>query len=104
MRPAHLRAAAALALGALTLPAAAQSPAPASAADAPTAPLRHTPLPESGSVIAEVDDWRAANAAVAAFPRGHASIVRWEAAQQPIPPAAPAARHDHHDHHHGHQP
>jgi hypothetical protein len=52
-------------------------------------------------VIAEVDDWRAANAAVAAFPRGHADIVRWEASQQPIPPAAPAAPHDHH---HGHQP
>lgn len=49
--------------------------------------------PQPG-VDAPLADWRAAHRAVAAFPRGHADIVRWEAGRG----AAPAA------HHQGHQP
>ena len=68
----------------------AQNPPPlkafdfAGAADAaaPTAPLVYQgmapprPAPQLGA-----QDWRAANAAVGQFPRGHADIVGWEAAQ-----------------------
>ena len=45
-------------------------------------PLIHRPLPYSGALVATPQDWRAANAAVAAFPRGHSDVVRWEAGQQ----------------------
>ena len=47
-----------------------------------------------------LQDWRAANAAVSDFPRGHADIVVWEAAQtqtNPVAtdvPAAPARHGD----------
>ena len=72
----------------------------AGAADgaAPTAPLVYQgmapprPVPQLGA-----QDWRAANAAVGQFPRGHADLVGWEAAQAKAgngaigaaPPAAP---------------
>lgn len=36
--------------------------------------------------------WRQANARVAEFPRGHADLLRWEAAQQPPPPSATSAQ------------
>ena len=45
-------------------------------------PLIHRPLPHSGALVAAPQDWRAANAAVAAFPRGHTDVVRWEAGPQ----------------------
>ncbi len=48
---------------------------------APSRPLLHPSLPHSGAVIDATEDWRAAHAAVAEFPRGHADVVRWEAAQ-----------------------
>lgn len=48
---------------------------------APSRPLQHLSLPHSGSVIDAPQDWRAVHAAVAEFPRGHADVVRWEAAQ-----------------------
>jgi len=38
-----------------------------------------------------LQDWRAANAQVGAFPRGHADIVQWEAQQPPAAPAQPSA-------------
>lgn len=47
----------------------------------PSLPLRHPPLPPSGAIATELDDWREANAAVAEFPRGHMDILRWEAEQ-----------------------
>lgn len=121
MRPAHLRAAVTLVVGALVLPALARPPGDVSppppealSADAPSAPLHHVPLPGSGALIEAAGDWRGANAAVAAFPRGHADMVRWEAAQPqaaPLPAvpfqalpssSAPAPRQGHS--HHGRRP
>lgn len=54
---------------------------------APSRPLRHLPLPHSGTVVDGPRDWRAAHAAVAEFPNGHADVVRWEAAQPRFAPA-----------------
>ena len=48
---------------------------------APTAPLHHAPLPASGNVETVETNWRNANTAVAAFPRGHMDILVWEAKQ-----------------------
>lgn len=69
-------------------------PAPAAVPQAPHAPLAHTPMQPQPGVDTPLADWRTAHQAVAAFPRGHADIVRWEAGQG----AAPAA------HHQGHKP
>ena len=62
---------------------------------APSAPLHHSALPTSGAIVTQPGDWKAANAAVAQFPRGHADVLKWEKAQAPAtgkttPPAAPA--------------
>ncbi|MBD7958877.1 hypothetical protein [Comamonas avium] len=75
----------------------AQNPPPSNAPVAESAAqqraLAHTPLPASAAIVASPQDWRAAHAAVAQFPRGHADVVRWEAAQKTAsnPAAAPAA-------------
>ncbi|MEX8194263.1 hypothetical protein [Comamonas guangdongensis] len=107
MRPAHpifLTTTAVAALAALSLPAQSGTPAqatPSTAADkvfspsAPTLPLRHQPLAASGAIVAQPGDWKAANAAVAEFPRGHADVLKWEkaraaAAGQPAGMAAPS--------------
>lgn len=72
---------------------------------APPAPLVYqgvAPRPAGPTLPAQqlgAQDWRAANAAVARFARGHADIVGWEAAQAQAgtgatgaaAPAAPAA-------------
>lgn len=93
----------------------AQNPPPLKAFDfagaaegvAPTAPLVYQgmalprPAPQLGT-----QDWRAANAAVGQFPRGHADIVGWEAAQAKggsgangaAPPATSAMPMQHGDH------
>lgn len=67
---------------------------------APTLPLQHQPLAASGAIVAQPGDWKAANAAVAEFPRGHGDVLKWEKAQNPATKntdqAAPA--HGHHDH------
>ena len=106
-----------LAMGALlSVPSGAQTPtAPSAAAhvldaDAPTRPLVHQPLENSGSIVTTPGDWRKANAAVGEFPRGHADIVKWEAAAQSgkSDNAGKAAQPDeqgHHMHHsHGAKP
>ena len=112
MRPAHSLSTLALLLpvGMSALPSlAAEPPSPSAVTSAavsnpaaPTAPLQHQALPASGTIVAQPGDWKAANAAVAAFPRGHADVLQWEKAQaaaagQPAP--APA-----HHHQHGSQP
>ena len=67
---------------------------------APTLPLQHQPLTASGDIVTQPGDWKAANAAVAEFPRGHGDVLKWEKAQNPATKttdqAAPA--HGHHDH------
>lgn len=90
-----------LALLAPSLALAQNPPPPAfsEAADpaAPTAPLAYRgmmPRPLQAQPLG-AQDWRAANAAVGGFPRGHADIVAWEAAQasahsSAVTPALPA--------------
>lgn len=96
--------AATLALSGLAPWATAQPAAAAHAAhpEAPTAPLVHAPTAATGLQPPAPDTpWAQANAAVAAFPRGHADIVAWEAAQAGKPPAAKpsaASPHPHHPH------
>ena len=58
---------------------------------APSLHLHPHSLPPSVSVAAEVMDWRAANAAVARFPRGHADVLCWEKAQTKPEGSAPPA-------------
>lgn len=77
----------AAALAALPLLAAADAADPAAAV--PPVTYRSV-LPAQPTPLAEQDiPWRAANEAVARFPRGHADIVKWE--NGAAPPAAPAS-------------
>ena len=114
MRPAHYFTICALLFaGAISaLPSLAAEPhlAPAAAKAAvavfnpaaSTAPLQHQPLATSGAIVTQPGDWKAANAAVAQFPRGHADVLKWEKAQSAAPgQATPAPSHQHQ---HGGQP
>lgn len=84
---------------------AAANPALVTNPAAPSAPLHHPPLPASGSLVNQPADWRAANAAVAEFPRGHADVVQWEKAQASgKAPAASGANPPAPAHHHGGRP
>ena len=83
-----------------TTPGPANPPSPHDPS-APRLPLVHQPLQPRGAIATDTADWRAANAAVAAFPRGHADVLRWEAAQATPQHPAPAATAPHH---HGGQP
>lgn len=82
-------------------PHAAADLAPAAAPKATHAPLAYTPM-QAQQPLPDADtppaDWRTAHQAVAAFPRGHADIVRWEAGQGPASAGAPPAPHDHGGH------
>ena len=111
MRPAHYFTICALLFAGATsaLPSLAAEPhlAPAAAKTAvavfnpaaPTAPLQHQPLATSGAIVTQPGDWKAANAAVAQFPRGHADVLKWEKAQSTVPSqATPAPNHQHHQH------
>ena len=81
------------------------SPALVTNPAAPSAPLQHPPLPTSGSLVSQPADWRAANAAVAEFPRGHADVVQWEKAQASgKAPATPGTHPPAPAHHHGGRP
>ncbi|MEQ1657720.1 MAG: hypothetical protein ABL896_02985 [Hylemonella sp.] len=42
----------------------------------------------ASALVQEVQDWKAANATVGQYPRGHRDIVKWEKAQPPTPAAA----------------
>ena len=107
MRKSHSILSCSLALfaGMSALPGIAGQAVPASPAvldpAAPSAALQHSDLPTSGTIVAQPGDWKAANAAVARFPRGHADVLKWEKAQAPAtgkttPPAAPAHDSAHH--------
>ena len=77
----------AAALAALPLLAAADAADPATAVPQV---LHRSVLPAAPAGVAEQDlPWRAANEAVARFPRGHADIVKWENGQ--AAPARPAS-------------
>lgn len=75
---------------------------------APTAPLAHpalVPQPPLPGATPSPQPWREAHEAVAAFPRGHADIVAWEARQSAQPATPPSTVEGHkspHSHHHGH--
>ena len=71
---------------------------------APTAPLHHQPIATGGAIVPQPGDWKEANAAVAAFPRGHADVIRWEKAQA-TPQSQPTGEKPASPHHqHGGQP
>jgi hypothetical protein len=101
MRLAHLFCHLSLIAAGMPLLAAAEPPstrsAPPSSLDpaAPTRPLAATPLAAGKTVVNADADWKAANAAVARFARGHADIVHWEKSQAstPQPPAREHSRH-----------
>lgn len=67
---------------------------------APTLPLQHQPLTASGAIVTQPGDWKAANAAVAEFPRGHGDVLKWEKAQNPATKTTDQATpaHGYHDH------
>lgn len=89
------------------LPSAATA-SPAANPHAATAQLVHPPFAPP-TIAADTTppgpSWREANEAVAAFPRGHADIVAWEARQRATPPPAapPATPHGHEPGVHQHQ-
>lgn len=116
MRPAHSFTICVLSLawGMSALPSFAAEPASTSTGvktvpavfnpAAPTSPLQHQPLAASGAIVTQPGDWKAANAAVAQFPRGHTDVLKWEKAQSAAPGhTAPAPAHHNH-HQHGGQP
>ncbi len=74
-----------------TLP---QQAAAAATADAPVPAIVYQPLEPAGAsaLVQEGQDWKAANAAVGQYPRGHRDIVKWEKAQPPAPAAAMPAQ------------
>lgn len=64
----------------------AQPPAaPGSVADpaAPVPAMSYRSVLDTASkgIVQDTDDWQAANARVGQFPRGHADLLQWEAAQ-----------------------
>lgn len=67
-----------------------QQAAMAAQTDGATPPPRYRPMAPAGASarVTEPDDWKAANALVGQYPRGHRDIVRWEKAQAAVP--APA--------------
>ena len=104
MRTAHTLSSFVLAACTLAaLPAWAQAQAnPHLAIDpaAATVALHHQPLTASGGVETTQTAWNSAHEAVAAFPRGHADILAWEAAQArttsapaAVPPMPPGMHH-----------
>jgi hypothetical protein len=89
----------ALCLGALaaaaSMAAPAQRPPDPSQADAKVpAPVYRSVFQDTPRGVSEdLEDWKKANAQVGQFPRGHADLLKWEAARQPSP--VPAAPHKH---------
>jgi hypothetical protein len=100
MRFAHLLCHLPLIATGLPLLAAAEPPSPPPLLDpaAATRPLVSAPMAAGKTVVNADTDWRAANAAVARFARGHADIVRWEKNQAgtPLPAQPPAQEHSLH--------
>ena len=88
-------------------PPAAQSPAKGNRVfdpDAPTLAMQHQPLAAGAAIVNQPGDWKAANAAVGEFPRGHGDVLRWEKSQDNASGPAPDSGAPAHQHHHGGQP
>ncbi len=69
-----------------------QQAAAAAQPDAAAPPVRYVPMAPAGAsgLMVEREDWKAANATVGQYRRGHMDIVRWEKAQARNPvPATP---------------
>lgn len=88
MKPLFTLLVLALPLGSTAQTAPQQAAAAASPAAAVPA-LPYQPLPPTGAsgLVQERADWKAVNATVGQYPRGHQDIVKWERAQ--ASPAAP---------------
>jgi hypothetical protein len=74
----------------LPLAANAQSPTDPNVA-VPAVPYRSVFTDTPKGVETDTLEWKAANAQVGEFPRGHVDILKWEAAQPKPPAAAPAS-------------
>ncbi len=74
------------------LPDAAQTVQQQAAANPQTsvAPVRYQAMAPVGASALPVEpgDWKAANATVGQYPRGHRDILKWEKAQPPTPATA----------------
>lgn len=68
----------------------AQAPAADAASPVPAVAYRSVFTDTPKGVEAETLDWKAANAAVGQFTRGHVDILKWEAAQPRRAPVTPA--------------
>ena len=119
MRQAHPLSLTAMALlmAGVSPPVLAQTPEPAPPAarspangnrvfdpDAPTLALQHRALAAGAAIVNQPGDWKAANAAVGEFPRGHGDVLRWEKSQGNASGPAPDSGAPAHQHHHGVQP
>lgn len=117
MRHAHPLSLTAMALlmAGVSPPVLAQTPDPASPEapangnrvfdpDALTLALQHQPLAAGAAIVTQPGDWKAANAAVSEFPRGHGDVLRWEKSQGNASDPAPDSGTSAHQHHHGGQP
>lgn len=70
-------------------------PQQAAAAVAPGAavpPVPYQPMTGLGGLVSERTDWKAANATVGQYPRGHQDVIKWEKAQDAAPAAAPVTQ------------
>lgn len=68
-----------------------QEAATAATPELPVPAVSYRPLEPAGAsaLVQELEDWKAANAAVGQYPRGHRDIIKWERAQQAVQPAPP---------------
>jgi len=67
-----------------------QQAAMAANPDTGAPPVPYQPMSPAGAsaAVVEPEDWKAANATVGQYPRGHRDIVKWEKSQVPVQPAA----------------
>lgn len=84
-----------LTLAAPLLAGAQSVPQQAAAAVDPRAvvpPVAYQPMASAGAsgLVSDREDWKAANATVGQYPRGHLDVIKWERAQDAARPASPA--------------
>lgn len=84
-----------LALAVPLLAGAQNVPQQAAAAVAPDAAVPAVPyqsMTSIGGLVSERADWKAANATVGQYPRGHQDVIKWEKAQEAAPATAPTTQ------------